>query len=334
MQTIRRDALRLLGLGIGGSVTSAAFRKAFAAPPTSYLDQYCYCSDILVGVGPEAAINVIATGDNHTLWASSIKKEVAPGVWVGKSIFTNKESIHLRFKVDAKHYVVDYLSGPLDVALKGEAGMGLANWARVIPGKLIGYPEGSSLVALYQTRRKGSDLDGFLTARKLHAAEMYRIKLLAEKGALTTRALPLTGEYLATASEVIAVTPDAVYDFISGPETYGKYTWGRSPRTKVADNTYRCKSDFGGPDLFVKFDGDRERKTVDYYTGPKPDALMLSQSARIFPGPTFGFDAGAALVTFTRWRPAGQSTFDWDFAVANQVNEISMVKSQLENAKG
>ena len=334
MFTARRDALRLFGAAIGGSILPGGISKAFAAPPTSYIDQYCYCSDMLVSAPPEAALKIIGTGDNHTLWASSIKKEVAPGVWVGKSIFTGKESIHLRFQIDEKHYVVDYFAGSLEAAIKGVEGLGLINWARVVPGRLVGYPDSTSIVALYATRRKDADFTAFLNNRKGHAAEMYRIKALAEKGAPAPKDALLTGQYLASSSEVITVPVEAVFKFISDANTYGKYTWGRSPRTKVADNTYRCKSDFGGPDVLVRFDADPARKTVDYYVGEKPGAMVLSQSARIFPGPTFGYDAGASLVTFTRWRPAGQSEFEWDFAQANQVNETSMVKSQLEAAKG
>jgi hypothetical protein len=328
MQFTRRGALRVLGAALGGSVLSGGPGRILAAPSTSYIDHYCYCSDMLVSVGPDAALKVIDSGDDHTLWASSIKREVSPGLWVGRSIFTGKESIHLRFKVDPARYLVDYMAGGAQDTI---GTMQLVNWARVLPGKVLGYREGTSLVALYQPRRAGTDLQAFLEGRNLHAAEMYRIKLLAEHGAATPANGLLTGEYLASYSEQVSVPPDTLFDFISDGKTYGKYTWGRSPRSLVAPNVYRCKSDFGEPGRLVRFEVDRDRKTVDYYVGAKSDAMRLTQSARVFSGTTFGYDAKVSLVTFTRWRAAGQSDFDWDRAVVNQVEETNMTKGVLEN---
>ena len=329
MQIVRRDALRVLGAGLGGSVALDTFSQAFAAPPESYVDRYCYCSDILVSVTPRAALDVIATGDKHSIWASSIKREVKPGVWVGRSIFTGKESIHLHFNVDPKRYLVDYVTGPtIDTPI---AQMTLVNWARVLPGQILGYPEGSSLVALYQPRRATTSLDSFLESRTGHDAEMYRIKLLAEQSEPTPPDALLTGEYLASYSEQVAVSTDALFDFVSDGMVYGKYTWGRFPRVKTASDTFRCKSDFGGPDIFLRLDVDRARKTVDYYVGLKPDAMSLNQSARVFDGPTFGYDPKVSLVVFTRWRKARESAFEWDRAKANQVEDTVMTKSNLEN---
>ncbi len=107
MQIARRHALCVLGAGLGGSAGLGGFGKAFAAPPSAYVDRYCYCSDILVSASPSAALDVIATGDQHSIWASSIKREVKPGVWVGKYIFTGQASIHLCFKIDSRRYLGD-----------------------------------------------------------------------------------------------------------------------------------------------------------------------------------------------------------------------------------
>ena len=328
MTFTRRGALGLLGAAVGGVVLPGVPGRVFAAPPSSYIDHYCYCSDMLLAVGPGAALKVIATGEGHTLWASSIKREVSPGLWVGRSIFTGKDSIHLRFMVDLKRYLVDYLAGSAEDTIDT---MKLVNWARVVPGELLGYGAGTSLVALYQPRSAGIDFQAFLEGRSLHAAEMYRMKLLAEHGAIAPADTPLNGEYLASYSEQVSVPPDVLFDFISNGMAYGKYTWGRSPRSLVAPNIYRCKSDFGEPDRFVRFEVDRDRKTVDYYVGNWPDAMRLAQSARVFPGATFDYDANTSLVTFTRWRAAGQTAFEWDRAVVNQVGETNMTRSLLEN---
>jgi hypothetical protein len=224
---------------------------------------------------------------------------------------------------------VDYVTGPM-VDTPVEA-MTMVNWARVVPGPMLGYPDGASLVALYQPRRANSSLDNFLQGRMSHDAEMYRIKLLAEHGAPTPANALMTSEYLASFSEEVAVPMDQLFDFISDGMVYGKYTWGRSPRTKVGTDIFRCKSDFGAPDVYLRLDIDRERKTVDYYVGPRPDAMVLNQSARVFSGPTFDYEPKFTLVTFTRWRVAGQSDFEWDRAQANQVEDTLMTKSNLEN---
>jgi len=322
MRTQRRDALRLLGLGVGGSVLSGGFvEKAFAEPPAAYIDQYCYCSDILTAVPAADLVQILGTGPNHTLWASSIKREVEPGIWVGKSVFTNKESIRLKFDIDAKRYYIDYY------AERGGK-WGLVNWGRAVPGELMGYPKGTSVAALYQTRSANNSLD--LMGRIGHDAEMFRIKALAEKGKAPTADTMPPGSYLNTSSEVVNVPSSDLMAFVSDATTYGKWTWGRAPRTKVGD-VFQCKSEFGEPDLFLKIVAHREHKTVDYFTGPKPDALLLNQSARVFDGPVFGYNPNASFVTFTRWRAAGQREYDWQRSQAAQIQDAKMTKSLLEN---
>lgn len=324
MKLNRRNALQLFGVGVA---QTAMMGKAWAAPPTSYIDRYCYCSDILVNASPQAAMTIMATGENHTLWASSIKREVSPGLWVGTSIFTGKESIHLRFKIDAARGYVDYMVGSGNESV-GE--MSIANWGRILPGKMLGYSDKTSLIALYQPRRANQDINAFLQGRDSHGAEMYRIKELAEKEAPTPANTLLSGQYLASYSEQVAVTADQLMDFISDGVRYGLYTWGRKARTKVSENVYRCPSDFGGPDVFVRIEADRVNKTVDYYLGRTPATTRLVQSARVFDGRAFGFDAKTSLVTFTRWRAAGMSDFEWDRAMANQLQETNMTKAVLQ----
>ena len=292
-------------------------------------DHYCYCSDILVNVEANVSLNIIATGENHQRWASSKKREVNPGVWVGTSYFTGKDSIRLRFDVDHDNHYADYMiAAPDDEDDK----LQVMTWARVVPGELLGYDTGTSIIGLYQPRFAGQPLDTFMRERYLHASEMYRIKALAENGAdVPANALP-SGEYLATASEVIPVTTETVFDFISNGMEYGKWTWGRAPRTEIGDHTFKCRQDVGGFDWFIRLDVDRARQTVDYYVGDSPEAMLLQQSARIFAGPDFGYDKSVSLVTFTRWRSAGQSTFEWDRDVLSQIIEMKMTKEVLERS--
>ena len=336
MQIARRQALSWLGVGAGGAALSGVARNTLAGPAVSYLDRYCYCSDMIVAASADTTFDILSTGDNHSRWASSIKHEVGPGVWVGTSVYTGKESIHLRFRNDAKRRIVDYFAGSLEEATKGVDAMRLANWARVIPGKSLGYGEKSAMAALYQIRHNGTDADTFyFQSRSEHASEMYRIKDLAEHGAPAPPNARPTGEYLATSSDLVAVSPETLFNFVSDGMNFGQWTWGRSLRTKEAADTFRSKSDFGGPDRFLRFDIDHDHNIVDYYVGQKPNAMRLHQSVRIFPGPAFGYDPKFALMTFTRWRAAGQSDFEWDKAVASQEIDKDITRRLLETrAKG
>ena len=292
-------------------------------------DHYCYCSDILVTADPATALDIIATGENHRRWASSMKREDSPGVWLGTSYFTGEEYIRIRFDVDHKDHFVDYMIGtPED----SNDDLKLMTWARVLPGAQLGYEEDTSLVALYQPRFADQSLEVFLRDRFLHASEMYRIKALAEQSAaVSADALP-SGEYLATASEVILTSRETLFDFISDGLEYGKWTWGRSARSEIDTNTFQCKQDFGGPDLLVRLEIDRERKTVDYYVGDKPETMLLQQSARVFEGSLFGYEQNTALLTLTRWRAADASNFEWDRAILSQLIEMKMTKAVLERS--
>lgn len=290
-------------------------------------DHYCYCSDILVKVEPAQVLDVMATGENHSRWASSQKREIDPGLWRGTSYFTAKDSIVLRFDVDHEDHYVDFMiRTPEDAPEK----LRMMTWARAVPGELLGYDTGTSVVGLYQPRFAEQSLDTFLRERFLHASEMYRIKAVAELGAVVPAdALP-TGEYLATASDLIRVPADSLFDFISDGTEYGKWTWGRSPRKEVENNSFRCQPDTGGPNLLLRLEINRERRTVDYYIGENADAMRLYQSARVFTGPAFDYEQDVSLVTFTCWRRLGQSNFEWDRAVLSQIIELKMTKETLE----
>ncbi|NKB37636.1 MAG: hypothetical protein GKR93_10770 [Gammaproteobacteria bacterium] len=289
-------------------------------------DHYCYCSDMLVTVRPAAILEIIATGENHQRWASSRKREDSPGVWVGTSYFTGEESIRLGFDVDHENHFVDFLIAAPDA---DNDELQVMTWARVVPGERFGYDEGSSIVGLYQPRFADQSLEFFLRDRFLHASEMYRIKALAEQSAPVPADTLPGGEYLATASEVIPDSVDTVFDFISDGLEYGKWTWGRSERTGIDTQTFQCKQDFGGPDLLLRLELDRKRHTVDYYIGEKPDAMLLQQSARVFDASLFGYEQNHSLLTLTRWRAAGESSFEWDRAVLSQLVEMKMTTAVL-----
>ena len=290
-------------------------------------DHYCYCSDMLVEVEPAQVLNTIATGENHSTWASSQKRELSEGFWTGTSYFTGEDSIVLRFDADYKRNTVDFMIRSPEQAPEA---MRMMTWARALPGELIGYKKGSSILGLYQPRFADQELDAFLRDRFLHASEMYRIKALAEQNAVpAANALPC-GEYLATASELIHTPVERLFEFVSDAQEYGKWTWGRAQRTQEDKDTLRCPQQFGGPDLLLRLDIDAENLTVDYYLGEDADSMLLRQSARVFPGTAFDYDEDVSLVTFTRWRAAGQSAFEWDRAELSQIIEARMTKSVLE----
>jgi hypothetical protein len=102
----------------------------------------------------------------------------------------------------------------------------------------------------------------------------------------------------------------------------------------MSEDTYRCKSDYGEPDLLVRIVADHTHKTVDYYTSPESESMLLTQSARIFDGAALGYPPNTSLVTFTRWRANGQRQYEWERAVSSQVQETRMTKSLLESGNG
>ena len=290
-------------------------------------DHYCYCSDMLVHTEPAEAIEIIASGKNHSTWASSNKYEDKPGEWVGQSYFTGKEYIRLRFDIDQINQHVDYIIGtPED----SSAQLKLMTWARVVDAKKLGFEKAGSLIALYQPRFAGQDLDTFLRERFLHASEMYRIRDLAERGqGITADARP-TGHYLATFSDVMPIPAETLFDFVSNPLRYGKWTWGRRERQQVSDNTYLCVLDTSETECLLRPEADRARMTVDYFAGQQ-DNMLLSQSVRIFDARVFGYEDNVSLVTFTRWRAFGQSDYEWDRDVLSQIIETKMTREKLVN---
>lgn len=290
-------------------------------------DHYCYCSDILVEAKPAEIVHLIATGENHSKWASSMKREVSPGLWTGTSYFTGKDSIFLSFDVDHENHFVDFMIRTPEQAPEE---MRMMTWARVVPGEVLGYDKGSAVLGLYQPRFAGQDIDSFLRERFLHASEMYRIKALAEQNKRAPAdALP-TGEYLATASELVDSSVEELFDFICDPMKYGKWTWGHSARTHEGDDIVRCKQDFGGSDLLLRMEIDPARLSVDYYVGTNRESMLLFQSARIFDAADFDFEKGMSYVTFTRWRRTGESDFEWDRAILSQLIELKMTRETLE----
>ncbi len=292
-------------------------------------DHYCYCSDMLVNVEPAKVLDVIATGENHSTWASSKKHEDKPGEWVGESYFTGKEYIRLRFDVDEGRHYVDYFIGtPGDSTEQ----LKMMTWARVVDATYMGFEAGSSVVALYQPRFAHQEIDIFLRERFLHASEMYRIKDLAERGAKPSEIALPTGDYLSTSSELVPVSPVDLFKFISNGELYGHWTWGRTNRKMVAENTFQCTLDTSDTSFLLRLNTDVSRMTVDYYVGDG-DTMSLHQSARVLDASNFGYEAGYSLVTFTRWRMAGQSNFTWDRDVLSQIIETKMTKEKLTNAK-
>ena len=153
-------------------------------------DHYCYCSDILVEAEPSVVLDTIATGENHATWASSQKRELSPGLWAGISYFTGKDSIVLRFDADYERKLVDFMIRSPE---QPPEALRMMTWARALPGELLGYNKGTSILGLYQPRFAGDDLDAFLRDRFLHACEMYRIKAMVEHNAeVADDALPVS----------------------------------------------------------------------------------------------------------------------------------------------
>jgi hypothetical protein len=289
----------------------------------NFVDPYCHAGNILAAVGPDAAWRVISDGELHGKWATSVKRQVGPDLWLGASIVTGRSN-YVRFRCDPRRRIVDY-----DFANNPDAQRFISS-ARAVPGTLLGYGEGTSVLTLHQWRFAtwAEGALGRISAE--HESEMYRMKAVAEGGAEAPKDAMPAGSCAHSSSDLLEAPADVVFDFVANGETFGQWTWGRAPRTRVGNTTFQCPSEFGGPDLLVRLDVDRNRGSVDFHVGETREAMLLQQTARVFAGPVFDYEATAALLTLTLWRAASQSAFEWERAIASQEQELILTRAVLE----
>lgn len=139
-------------------------------------DPFCHSSSILVERPAEVAFAIMSDGIRQGRWAwgSFDRREAAPGLFVGESVFSGKDT-YVRLHVDRERFVVDY-----EVGASPET-MQFRNMSRVIPGPLLKLGESQSVVSLL-TWRLATQTDAEWTQMgTIHEAEMFLIKGLLER---------------------------------------------------------------------------------------------------------------------------------------------------------
>lgn len=139
-------------------------------------DPHCHSSSILVERPAEIAFEIMSDGiaQGRWAWGSAERKEVEPGLFLGRSIFTGRET-YVRLNVDRARLMVDY-----DVGASKEA-MQFRNMSRVIPGGLLKIGEEKCVVTLLSWRLATQSDADWTQFCCIHEAEMFLIKGLLER---------------------------------------------------------------------------------------------------------------------------------------------------------
>lgn len=140
------------------------------------IDPHCHSSSILVCVPAQRAFEIMSDGIEQGQWAwgSWQRREVAPGLFAGTSVFDGKETF-VRLHADPVRLQVDY-----EVGRSPEA-MQFRNMSRVIPGELLQHGEGKCVVSLLTWRLAGQDDAAWQQISAVHEAEMFLIRGLLER---------------------------------------------------------------------------------------------------------------------------------------------------------
>ena len=109
-----------------------------------------HASTIVVAVPAERAFAYLSDGLKQSQWAlgSWEREQIGEQLFRGTSLFDGSEAF-IRISADATWLLVDYAVGP---TLER---MPRVNSARIVPGELLGYPEGHCVVTLMKWRTAG-----------------------------------------------------------------------------------------------------------------------------------------------------------------------------------
>lgn len=107
-------------------------------------------------------------------WGSYDRREAAPGLFVGRSVFTGKDT-YVRLHVDRARLQVDYDVGPSPEAMQ------FRNMSRVIPGPILKLEESQCVVTLLSWRLATQTDADWAQFGTIHEAEMFLIKGLLER---------------------------------------------------------------------------------------------------------------------------------------------------------
>ena len=139
-------------------------------------DPFCHSSSVMVARPAEAAFEIMADGikQGHWAWGSADRREVEPGLFLGRSIFTGRET-YVRLNVDRPRLTVDYDVGPTKETMQ------FRNMSRVIPGALLKIGEERCVVTLLSWRLATQSDADWAQFGCIHEAEMFMIKGLVER---------------------------------------------------------------------------------------------------------------------------------------------------------
>lgn len=139
-------------------------------------DPHCHTSSIMVERPAEVAFAIMSEGlkQGQWTWGSYQRREVKPGLFVGQSLFTGKDT-YVRLNVDRARFIVDYDVGPSEEAMQ------FRNMSRVIPGDVLKMGGDKSVVTLLTWRLTTQDDASWAQISAVHEAEMFLIKGLLER---------------------------------------------------------------------------------------------------------------------------------------------------------
>ena len=128
-------------------------------------------SSVEVAVPAEEAFAYLADGLKQSDWAlgSWHREQIGAQLFRGVSLFDGREAF-VRIHADPRALLVDYEVGP---SLEQ---MPRVNSARVVPGPLLGRPEGSCVVTLMKWRTAAQTDDEWLRACVTFDTEIHMIK--------------------------------------------------------------------------------------------------------------------------------------------------------------
>ncbi|WP_105425743.1 hypothetical protein [Neorhizobium tomejilense] len=140
------------------------------------IDPHCHSSSIMVERPAAVAFELMSDGlkQGQWAWGSLNRTEVEPGLFVGTSTFTGKQTF-VRLHVDRHRFQVDYEVGAAKDAMQ------FRNMSRVIPGEFLRMGPDKCVVTLLTWRLETQTDAEWIQFGTIHEAEMFLIKGILER---------------------------------------------------------------------------------------------------------------------------------------------------------
>ncbi|MHB2000779.1 MAG: hypothetical protein ACYCSI_11455 [Solirubrobacteraceae bacterium] len=133
------------------------------------------------------------------------------------------------------------------------------------------------------------------------------------------------------ASVEVPVPADAAFVFMADGMKQTHWALGSWERRALGESLFVGNSLWDGKELYVKLVSHPELRVVDYFTGPDPERLRFSVSARVLPGEAIGADSGCSLITLLTWRTRETTEEGWDRTAHVWPTEAQLIKSRIEH---